>query len=223
MPKPETLRIAKSPEDLDRLLSRIESGMLAKPDWIRLQGSCRLDEMNPPVREKVLARIHPNVLRGFKDTASDPTGPRARLALWQSVARAGFHDFSEVGWMKNYDSPFVENYDYIADYQRGGIEALDPYKVYSSVLGTFDFTVDDFVSTELLGDVNTIVEPMAGTAEFCYMGHFLYPDFNYLMIDLESGRHVTIPDEDYAALDEAGRAIWERVGSEEAMWGWKPT
>ena len=34
-------------------------------------------------------------------------------------------------------------------------------------------------------NVRTIVEPMAGTAEFCYSGHFRYPDFNYLMIDLD--------------------------------------
>ena len=33
---------------------------------------------------------------------------------------------------------------------------------------------------------------------------------------------VEIPDEDYADLDRAGRAIWERIGTEEAMWGWKP-
>ncbi len=219
MSKPETLRIAKSHDDLDRLLSRIESGILAKPDWIRLQGDCRLDEMKPAIRGKVLAQIHPNVLRGFKDIASDPTGPRARLALWQSIARAGFHDFSGFGWMKNFDSPFVENYDYISDYQRGGIDALDPYKVYSSVLGTFDFTVDDFVSTKLLQDVSTIVEPMAGTAEFCHTGHFLYPDFNYLMIDLdEEAKRIVLGQnwlpqarKEYLVGDVLTSAVWEQV------------
>jgi aryl-alcohol dehydrogenase-like predicted oxidoreductase len=34
---------------------------------------------------------------------------------------------------------------------------------------------------------------------------------------------VQIPDEDYADLDQAGRAVWERVGTDEAMWGWKPS
>jgi hypothetical protein len=219
MTTPETLRIAKSPEDLDRLLGRIESGKLAKPDWIRLQGSCHLSEMETESRQAFLARIHPCVLQGFKDVCDPPSSKGQRLELWQSIARAGFHDFSESGWMKNFDSPFVENYDYISDYQRGGINALDPYKVYSSVLGTFDFTVDDFVTTELCRNVRTIVEPMAGTAEFCYTGHFRYPDFSYLMIDLdEEAKEVVLaqnwlPDshKEYLVGDVLTPNVWEQV------------
>ena len=219
MTTPETLRIAKSPADLDKILSRIESGKRPKPDWIRLQGSCRLDQMKRKVRNAYLARIHPCVLQGFKDATKGPKGKSDRLALWQSIARAGFHDFSETGWMKNYDSPFVENYDYISDYERGGIDALDPYKVYSSVLGTFDFTVDDFVTTELCRNVRTIVEPMAGTAEFCYTGHFRYPEFNYLMIDLDEGAKQVVlgqnwlPDtrKEYLVGDVLTSGVWEQV------------
>lgn len=216
---PESMRIAKSPEDLDKVLKRIESGSLDKPNWIRLQGSCRLDQMNQATRNAFLERIHACVLQGFRNVAEGPDEKPERLALWQSIARAGFHNFSESGWMKNFDSPFVENYDYIVDFQRGGIDALDPYKVYSAVLGTFDFTVDDFVTTELCRNVRTIVEPMAGTAEFCYTGHFRYPEFNYLMIDLDENAKQAVlgqnwlPDtrKDYLVGDVLTPTVWEEI------------
>ncbi len=218
----ETLRIAKSPEDLEKVLHRIESGKQSKPDWIRLQATCRLDKMKSVKRDAFLARIHSCVLRGFKNSCQKPRGKKARLGLWQSIAQSGFHDFSEFGWTKNYDSPFVENYDYISAYQRGGIKALDPYAVYSSVLGTFDFGVADFVETELCKNVRTIVEPMAGTAEFCYAGHFRFPDFNYMMIDLDEDAQRLVlsqnwlpeTSKDYIVGDVLSPKIWERVKSQ---------
>jgi hypothetical protein len=222
MPTTETLRIAKSPEDLEKVLRRIESGEQSKPDWIRLQGTCRLDKMKSAKRDAFLARIHSCVLRGFKNSCQKPRGKKARLGLWQSIAQSGFHDFSEFGWTKNYDSPFVENYDYISAYQRGGIKALDPYAVYSSVLGTFDFGVADFVETELCKNARTIVEPMAGTAEFCYAGHFRFPDFNYMMIDLDKNAQQLVlsqnwlpeASKDYIIGDVLSPRIWERVKSQ---------
>ena len=134
----ESLRIARSKERLDRLLSQIESGAIPKPDWIRLEDRARIGLMKVPERQKFLARIHACVRRGFRDGGSKPRTKPQRLAFWQSIARAGFHDFSEHGWMKNYDSPFVENYDYIEAFAKGGLAGLDPYKVYSAVLGTVD-------------------------------------------------------------------------------------
>lgn len=218
----ETLRIAKSPEDLDKVLRRIETGQRPKPDWIRLQGSCRLDKMKSAERDALLARIHPCVLRGFKIAGDEPSGRKARLELWQSITRSGFHDFSEFGWTKNYDSPYVENYDYISAYQRGGIDALDAYAVYSSVLGTFDFGVADFVETRLCRNVRTIIEPMAGTAEFCYAGHFRFPDFNYMMIDLDeeaqqlvlAQRWLPEASKDYILGDVLTPDVWGRVKSQ---------
>ena len=217
----EVLKIAKSPADLDKLLSRIESGKLAKPDWIRLQGSCQLADLKEDERTALLARMHACVLRGFKNTCPTPKNKRERLELWQSIARSGFHDFSELGWTKNYDSPFVENYDYIQAYQTGGIDALDPYKVYSSVLGTFDFGVEDFVETNLCQNVRTIVEPMAGTAEFCYSGHFRHPDFQYLMIDLDEEAAELVMGQnwlpqakkEYIVGDVLAPDIWDQVKS----------
>ena len=222
MSSQEILKIAKSTDDLDRLLARIESGQIPKPDWIRLQGECKLEKLRDDEREKLLARLHGCVLRGFKNACGMPKGKKNRLALWQSIARSGFHDFSEFGWTKNYDSPFVENYDYIADYQRGGIDALDPYKVYSSVLGTFDFGVADFVETELCAGVRTLVEPMAGTAEFCYSGHFRFPEFKYIMIDLdEEARDLVMAQrwlpqarKQYLLGDVLAPEVWEQVKSE---------
>jgi hypothetical protein len=218
----ETLRIAKSATDLEKVLGRIESGKQPKPDWIRLQGECRLDKMKSGIREDFLRRIHPCVLRGFKNACEAPRGRKQRLELWQSIARMGFHDFSEMGWTKNYDSPFVENYDYISAYQRGGIDALDAFSVYSSVLGTFDFGVSDFVDTKLCSNVQTIVEPMAGTAEFCYAGHFRYPDFTYMMIDLDDDAQKLVLSQnwlpeakkDYILGDVLAPEVWERVKSQ---------
>ena len=218
----ETLRIAKSATDLEKVLGRIESGKQPKPDWIRLQGECRLDKMKSGVREDFLRRIHPCVLRGFKNACEAPRGRKQRLELWQSIARMGFHDFSEMGWTKNYDSPFVENYDYISAYQRGGIDALDAFSVYSSVLGTFDFGVSDFVDTKLCSNVQTIVEPMAGTAEFCYAGHFRYPDFTYMMIDLDEDAQQLVLSQnwlpeakkDYILGNVLSPEVWERVKSQ---------
>lgn len=217
----EVLKIAKSPEDLDKLLTRIESGKLPKPDWIRLQGQCQIDKMREDELVSFLERLHPCVLRGFRNACEKPRNRAQRLALWQTIARAGFHDFSELGWTKNYDSPFVENYDYVSGYQRGGLDALDAYKVYSSVLGTFDFGVADFVATELCQNVQTIVEPMAGTAEFCYSGHFRYPDFQYLMIDLDEEAAELVmaqkwlegANKEYIVGDVLASDIWDGVKS----------
>lgn len=33
---------------------------------------------------------------------------------------------------------------------------------------------------------------------------------------------VTLPDEVYRAFDEAGRKVWDMLGPDETMWGWKP-
>jgi len=218
----KTMRIAKSPEALEKILGRIESGKQSKPDWIRLQGTCRLDKMPATKRDALLKRMHPCVLRGFKNSCEKPRGKKARLNLWQSITRLGFHDFSEFGWSKNYDSPYVENYDYISAYQKGGIEALDAYSVYSSVLGTFDFSVEDFVTTKLCKNVQTIVEPMAGTAEFCYAGHFRHPDFQYMMIDLDEDAHELVlgqewlpqTSKDYIVGDVLADNVWDRVKSQ---------
>jgi hypothetical protein len=166
--------------------------------------------------------MHPCVLRGFKIAGEKPVGRKARLDLWQSITQLGFHDFSEYGWSKNYDSPYVENYDYISAYQKGGIDALDAYAVYSSVLGTFDYSVEDFVETKLCRNVRTVVEPMAGTAEFCYAGHFRFPEFNYMMIDLDEDAQELVlaqkwlpeASKDYIVGDVLSAEVWDRVKSQ---------
>jgi len=214
-------RVANSFETLDKLLSKIESGQKKQPDWIRLQGRCRLDKIKPKKRAELLARMHRNVLRGFVAKNVEIGNRQRRLEYWRSVASAGFHDFSEQGWMKCYDSPYVEDYDYIGTYLKGGLDALDPYAVYSSVLGTFDFSVEDFVRTELCRDVRTLVEPMAGTAEFCYHGHFRYPDSRYVMIDLDQAardkvmaqRWLPQTEKHYIVNDVLDEAIWSQVKS----------
>ncbi|MAI27787.1 MAG: hypothetical protein CMN75_17315 [Spirochaeta sp.] len=214
-------RTAGSMEGLYELLDAIESGQKSKPDWIRMRGHCRIDKLEETERRDVLQRMHKAVLRGFKAKNIDVKGREARLDFWQSVARCGFHDFSELGWMKAYDSPFVENYDYIQPYLEGGLQALDPYAVYSAVLGTFDFTVEDFVSTKLCSEVRTIVEPMAGTADFAYQGHFHYPDFRFLMIDLDDGAQERVlaqnwnegTEKHYMVADVLEESVWSKAKS----------
>jgi len=214
-------RVANSFEALEKLLTRIESGNEPKPDWIRLQSRCRLDQLDPERRRTTLQRLHGAVLRGFKAGNVRIRQRQKRLDYWRSVASAGFHDFSEMGWMKCYDSPFVESYDYVGPYLKGGLAALDPYAVYSSVLGTFDFSVEDFVATSLCRNVRTIVEPMAGTAEFCFHGHFRYPDFRYVMIDLDeraqkrvlAQRWLPETEKHYLVADVLDDDVWSQVKS----------
>ena len=33
---------------------------------------------------------------------------------------------------------------------------------------------------------------------------------------------VEISDEDYDVLDRKGKAVWDMLGPDETMWGWKP-
>lgn len=221
MQSEQTTRVVNTFDGLERVLAEIESGRAPKPDWIRLQSRCRLDKLKPEPLQRTLKRLHAAVLRGFKAANVEISQRARRLDFWRGVAAAGFHDFSDLGWMKCYDSPFVENYDYITAYQNGGLPALDPYAAYSAVLGTFDFGVEDFVATTLCRNVRTIVEPMAGTAEFCYQGHFRYPDFRYVMIDLDESaqkRVLTQPwlpetEKHYLVSDVLDEALWSQVKS----------
>jgi hypothetical protein len=208
-------------ETLMRLLDSIEAGREPKPDWISLQSQCRLDKLSGDKRKALLARIHGCVLRGFRANNVSPRGRKSRLAYWCSVARSGFHDYCEDGWRKCYDSPFVHDYDYITPYLKSGLDALDAYNVYSSVLGTHDYGVEDFVNTQECQGVETIVEPMSGTAEFSYHGHFHYPDFRYVMFDLdpeakayvEAKRWLPGTQRDYIVADVLDEAIWQQAKS----------
>lgn len=217
----EALKVASSRAALDKLLTGIESGEQPRPDWIRLQGQCRLDQFPDAEFDKTLARLHGCVKRGFKANNVKISNRKKRLAYWRAVARRGFHDFSEFGWTKAYDSPFCEDYDYVGPYLEGGLEALDPYAIYSAVLGTHDFTVEDFIKTELCSAVRTIAEPMAGTAEFSYLGHFRFPDFRYVMIDLDEDaqrrvlaqRWLPATEKHYLVADALADEVWQQVKS----------
>ncbi len=217
----QVTRIARTIEALDKRLTAIEEGKHAKPDWIHLQSECRLDRLKNKELARTVQRLHRCVLRGFKANNVKIKKRKERRKYWTTIARNGFHDFSDLGWMKCYDSPFVENYDYVTPYLDGGIDALDPYLVYSSVLGSHDYGVEDFVTTKLCTGVDTIIEPMSGTAEFCYQGHFRYPDFRYLMIDLdqEAKAHVEAKpwlegtERQYVIADVLDEEIWQRAKS----------
>lgn len=215
-----TLRRAGTLEALQRLLTSIGRGRTPKPDWIQLQRKCRIDQLSGKALDALVAEIHRCVLRGIRISAI-PSEADSRLALWRGVARNGFHDFSGHGFTKCYDSPFAENYDYVSAYLAGGLSALDPYRVYSAVLGTHDYTIEDFVRTELCERVGSVVEPMAGSADFSYAGHFHFPDFRYLMFDLDEKardhvlRRSWLPDTDphYVVDDVLNESVWQQVKS----------
>jgi hypothetical protein len=217
----EVTRIARSIDVLRKRFDAIEAGTEAKPDWFHLQSDCRLDRLAKADLEEALVRMHRCTLRGFKANNVDIEKRKPRREYWSTVARHGFHDFSELGWMKCYDSPFVEDYDYITPFMAGGINALDPYLVYSAVLGSHDYGVEDFVTTKLCQGVDTIIEPMSGTAEFCYQGHFRYPEFRYLMVDLDEDakEHVESKpwlegtERQYVIADVLDEQIWQRAKS----------
>ena len=215
------LRKARSMKGLLRLLDEVETGRGPKPDWIDLESACRLDRVALPEREALVARLHRCVMRGFRARNVSLGRASERVEYWRSVARNGFHDFSEDGWTKCYDSPFVQDYDYLCAYLERGLEALDPYLVYSSVLGTHDFGVEDFTAAEACEGVDTVVEPMAGSAELSYLGHFRHPEFRYVMFDLdpEAQAHVQsrpwLPDVEpnYVIADVLDEEIWKQVRS----------
>jgi hypothetical protein len=215
------VRVVRTMDSLRGRLSSIESGEHEKPDWIHLQADCRLDRLRHGELEEILSRMHRCVLRGFRANNVDIGKRKERRKYWSTVAQHGFHDFSERGWKKCYDSPFVENYDYITPYLTGGIEALDPFRVYSAVLGTHDYGPEDFVNTRLCRGVDTIIEPMSGSAEFSYQGHFRYPDFRYLMFDLDEAakQHVeAMPwlgqtERQYVIADVLDEEIWQHAKS----------
>jgi len=217
----QVTRIVRSLDTLLARLDAIETGKEPKPDWIHLQTQCRLDRLRNEELDRIVKRLHQCVLRGFRANNIEIKKRKERRKYWTTIARNGFHDFSELGWMKCYDSPFVENYDYVTPYLEGGIEALDPYLVYSSVLGTHDYGVEDFVTTKLCQGVDTIIEPMSGTAEFCYQGHFRYPQFRYLMLDLDQDARVHVEakpwlegtEREYVIADVLDEEIWRRVKS----------
>ena len=185
MEVPEIMIDVRSMGALEKLLDDIERGGQKKPDWIELKGDADLAKLPEADLRAMLARIHGSVLRGFQPSKIRIKDKQAWLDHWRTIAQSGFHDFAEDKWSKGFDSPFVENYDYVAAYLEGGLDALDPYMVYSSVLGTWEYGVEDFVSTEFGRGIKTIVEPMAGTAELCYQGHFQRPNLRYCMFDLD--------------------------------------
>ena len=214
-------RVARSWEALDRVLSEIENGTKSKPDWIALQADCRLDKLDKPERKALLARLHPCVLRGFKANNVKIKKKKKRLDFWRSIASSGFHDFTDFGWMKSYDSPYLRDYDYISGYLENGIDGLDPYAVYASVLGTFEFGVEDFVETKLCKGVRTIIEPMSGTADFSYEGHFRFPEYHYVMADLDEDAKDRVlgqpwlpqVEKHYLVTDILAESFWQQVKS----------
>ncbi len=208
----------RSMRGLDALLKQIESGGRQKPDWIEMKGDANLGRLPTDELAALITRIHPLVRRGFEANNVKIKGKANKLDYWKTIAKRGFHDFGEECWMKCFDSPFVEDYDYITAYQEGGLEALDPYMVYSSVLGTWDYSIEDFLLTDHCRDVKTVVEPLAGTAEFCYSGHFHRPNFKYVMFDLDKDaeRHVAsrqwLPGSEYTYI--IGNAVHEQTWKE---------
>ncbi len=178
-----TIRVANSPEALDRVLASIESGRRSAPDWIQLQSRCRIESLATERQEELLRRLHACVLRGFRLPRA--TRDEGGLALWRRIARHGFHDFGTQGFTKCYGSPFVEDHDYVEGYLDGGLDGLDAYRVYSAVLGTHDYTVEDFLQTPTCEKIDTVIEPMAGTGEFTYHSHFRHPELRYLLFDLD--------------------------------------
>jgi len=221
MEVPMSVRRASSQASLERLLGRVESGRETKPDWLELRGDARLERVPDAQRPALLRRLHAGVLRGLRWSVPREASRRRRLALWREVASHGFHDFGGSGFAKCYDAPEAIDYDYLRPYVERGLRGLDPYAVYSSVLGTHDYGVEDFLHTALGEGVRTVVEPMAGSAEFAWHGHFRYPDFRYVMFDLDrrarrkvmARRWLPETERHYVVADVLDEAVWQQVKS----------
>jgi hypothetical protein len=216
-----TVRIANSMPSLEQLLAGIEAGRRPQPDWIHIQGDCRLEKLPGEALEALVRRLHASVLRGFRAKPQRSRRRSQRLDFWRRVARNGFHDFASEGWNKCYGSQFIEDYDYVRAYLEGGIDALDPYEIYSAVLGTHDYSIEDFIHTPFCEKVETVVEPMAGTGDFSYLGHFRHPELRYILfdVDTEARDHVlTRPwlegsDHHYLVADVLDPSVWQTIES----------
>ena len=87
------------------------------------------------------------------------------------------------------------------------------------MLGSHSYGVEDFLRTGACANVRTLIEPMAGTAEFAYQGHFRFPDFRYLMIDLDAGaaeRVLARPwlaetERHYFVSDVLDEEVWKQI------------
>lgn len=217
----DVVRIVRSRTALDTLIESIAAGEQPRPDWIHLQAEARLDRLDREEWPELLRRIHGVVRRGFRTAELPNDDPDDFVDDWRRITSNGFHDFSAAGWSKCYDSPVVEDYDYIGPSLEGGLDALDPYAVYGSVLGSHDYGVEAFVRTKRCADVRTVIEPMAGSAEFVYQGHFRYPDFRYLMIDLDRDacdRVLAQPwlpetEHHYVVADVLDEDVWKQAKS----------
>ena len=215
----EVVRLVRSRSALDALLDAVEAGREPRPDWIHLQSDARLDRLEIDDWPPLLERLHRSTLRGFKMAPLADDDPDDLVDAWRCIARHGFHDFGDRGWTKCYDSPFVANYDYLEAYLEGGLEAVDPYAIYSAVLGSHDYGVEDFLRTQRCREVRTLIEPMAGTAEFAYQGHFRFPGFRYVMIDLDEDardRVVAQPwldetEQHYFVSDVLDEEVWKQA------------
>ncbi len=216
-----TVRVANSMAALDRVLTSIESGRRTAPDWIHIQGRCRLDGLVDAERQALLRRLHACVLRGFKTPVEVGSTASERLALWRSIARNGFHDFGTQGFTKCYGSPFIEDYDYVGAYLENGLAGIDPYRIYSAILGSHDYTIEDFLQTPTCEKIDTVVEPMAGTGEFGHCSHFRHPELRYILFDLdETAREAVLArpwlegaDREYRIGNVLDPQVWRDVRS----------
>lgn len=215
----ESVRVANTLAGLERLLGSIESGQRPRPDRIHIQGDCRLDKEGDAELAAWIRRLHGCVRRGFRARPPRSLTRAGRLRFWRTIAANGFHDFSSQGFTKCYDSPFVEDNDYVGAFLEKGLAGLDAYKVYSSVLGTHDYTIEDFLHTPMCEKVETVVEPMAGTGEFTYFGHFRFPELRYILFDLDADARdhlLARPwlegcDHRYEIANVLDAEIWEQV------------
>lgn len=211
-----TTRTFRTWASLDGALARIEQGSEPPPDWIALQGDANPCRLGRATWLRWLERLRKNTLRGFKTSATPPKSRAAFLAWWKTNASAGFHDFADGAWTKCYGHAEVVDFDYLDSYQTGGLEGLDPYGAYSAVLGTWEYSVEDFLATEIGSGIETIVEPLAGTAELCWLGHFRHPEVRYVMFDRDPGAKKRV--EAYTWLPQTERTFLLGDALHEASW-----
>jgi len=77
------------------------------------------------------------------------------------------------------------------------------------------------VATKLCKEVGTIIEPMAGTADFAYEGHFRFPEHQYIMADLDETAQARVleqpwlpqTEKHYLVSDILDEAFWQQVKS----------
>lgn len=160
---------------------------------------------NNSTDEFILAKPDMKIIASTKDTttlehlcrltAHLETGKNVPTWLYANLLRIGFTPADDTSWEAPPNGSATDM-DWVTEYIESNysLSAIEPYKAYSSVLcsnpttllAILDKSIDDPANSDPTAPKMLIIEPMAGTSELSWYGHFFLPHFDFYMIDLDA-------------------------------------